>query len=406
MEDSNLAIDQAPADAPGYGHWPFYDGDELAAVARVLHSGRVNYWTGEEGKHFESEFARYCGVEHGVALSSGSVALEVALYALGIGPGDEVVVTPRTFIATASSIVLRGATPVFAEVAPDSQNITAETIAAQLSPRTRAILVVHYSGWPCEMPPILDLAGKNGLKVIEDCAQAHGATFAGRPVGSFGDAAVFSFCQDKIISTGGEGGMLVTRDPEVWRRAWSYKDHGKNYMAMRDPDAGSSDLLFRWVHDDIGSNLRMTEMQAAIGRVQLRKLDRWIEARRSNAALLAELLIPLSALHIPAIGADIGHAWYKFHAFVRPEALKPDWDRSRIIHAINAEGAPCYGGGCSEVYREKAFTDRGLAPRERFPVARKLGETSLVFPVHPTLSRAAIEYTASTVEKVLSAATL
>jgi len=181
--------------------WPIYERDEIEAVTHVLQSGKVNYWTGLEGRTFESEFAQHFGVEHAIALANGSVALELALHILGIGAGDEVIVTPRTFIASASSVVMRGATPVFAEVNQDSQNITADTIRSQITSRTRAIILVHHAGWPCCMDSILELAVEHDLKIVEDCAQAHAATYKGRPVGTFGDAAAFSFCQDKIMST-------------------------------------------------------------------------------------------------------------------------------------------------------------------------------------------------------------
>src|SRR5208282_1519874 len=263
--------------------WPYFEADEIEAAASVLRSGKVNYWTGDLGRRFEDEFAAYVGCRHAVALSNGTVALELALHALGVGAEDEVITTSRTFIASASCAVMRGARPVLADVDRDSQNITAETIRAALSPRTKAIIAVHLAGWPCDMDPILRLAGERGLKVIEDCAQALGATYKGRPVGSMGDAAAFSFCQDKIMTTGGEGGMMTTHNEEVWKRAWSFKDHGKSYDAVhrRAHPPG-----FRWLHESFGTNWRMTEMQSAIGRVALRKVAAWVEIRRRNAAIL------------------------------------------------------------------------------------------------------------------------
>lgn len=383
--NERLAIDGGvPLRTVPLAPWPHFAGDEVEAVQRVLASGLVNYWTGDETRAFEQEFAAYVGARHAVAVMNGTVALEGALIALGIGPGDEVVVTPRTFVASAGVILLRGARPVFADVDPESQNITADTIRAVLTPQTRAIIAVHLAGRPCDMDAIMDLAREHDLKVIEDCAQAHGATYKGRQVGSIGDVAAFSFCQDKILSTGGEGGMVTTNDPQLWSRIWAYKDHGKSFEAVyerRHPPG------FRWLHESLGSNWRMTEMQAAIGRIQLRKLDGWLEARRRNAAMLEACCTGLSGLRVPAVPESIGHAWYKFYAFVQAEHLREGWDRDHIMAAINAEGIPCSVGSCSEVYLEQAFNAPGTRPAARLPCARMLGETSLVFLVHPTLSR-------------------
>ncbi|TDA69505.1 MAG: DegT/DnrJ/EryC1/StrS aminotransferase family protein [Clostridia bacterium] len=400
---STLAIDGGrPVRELPLPPWPYFAEDEIEAAERVLRSGRVNYWTGEEGRLFEREFAAFTGCRYAVALANGTVALEAALYALGIGPGDEVVVPSRTFIASASCAVMRGARPVLADVDPVSQNLTAETVRAALTPRTKAIVAVHLAGWPCDMDPLLELARERGLFVVEDCAQAHGATYKGRPVGSLGDVAAFSFCQDKILTTGGEGGMVTTNSREIWERVWSYKDHGKSYEAVyhRQHPPG-----FRWLHESFGTNWRMTEMQAAIGRVALKKLPGWVAARRRNAAILTEGFRQIPALRVTVPPAEIGHSYYKYYAFLRPEALKEGWDRDRVSRAVNAEGIPCFTGCCSEIYLEKAFRDAGLGPAERLPVARALGETSLMFLVHPTLSEGDMRDTCRAMEKVLEAAT-
>ena len=400
-----MSSDRQPLPVAAFPGWPAFADDEIAAVDQVLRSGKVNYWTGRQGRAFEKEFAAYTGTRHAVALANGSLALELALLSLGIQPGDEVIVPPRTFIATASSVVLRGATPIFADVDRDSQDLTADTIRPCITPLTRAIIVVHLAGWPCDMDPVIELARAHDLLVIEDCAQAHGAAYKGKKVGSFGDVAAFSFCQDKIMSTGGEGGMLLTSSDAVWKKAWSYKDHGKDYDAVnaRDKARGSA---FQWVHDSFGSNWRMTEMQSAIGRVQLGKLDQWVGLRRANARFLADQLSRLTALRVPQPGSESSHAYYKFYAFLQADRLKPGWDRDRIVSAINAAGVPCFSGSCSEVYREKAFTDAGLAPPQPLPVARELGETSLMFPVHPTLAEDDIERMAQTVKQVMRMTTV
>lgn len=382
--------------------WPVYEDDEIKAVEAVLRSGKVNYWTGSIARDFEKAYAEYVGVKHAVAVANGTVALDLAWIALGIGRGDEVVVTSSTFLASASSIVLAGATPVFADVDPDSHNITPDTIRAVLSPRTKAILCVHLAGWPCDMDGILALAQEHGLKVVEDCAQAHGARYHDRPVGSFGDIAAFSFCQDKIMSTGGEGGLVTCRDDALWSKMWSFKDHGKSYEAVYHRQHAPG---FRWLHESFGTNWRITEMQAAIGLAQLRKLDGWVARRRANMHALIEKISGLDALRIPQPSADIYHSAYRAYAFVKPEALKADWNRDRIMLEVSAAGVPCVSGSCPEVYLEKAFDNTGFRPAERLPVARALGETSLAFLVHPTLSPSDLHHVGDIVREVVTRAT-
>jgi len=380
--------------------WPHFELDEIEAAASVLRSGKVNYWTGEEGRLFEAEFAQSVGTKHAVCLANGTVALEAALQALEVGPGHEVITTSRTFIASASCSVMRGAEPICADVCQDSQNLTAETIRRAITPKTKAIIAVHLAGWPCDMDSILDLAAEYGLYVIEDCAQAQGATYKGRPVGSMGHAAAFSFCQDKIMTTGGEGGMLATNDSDLWRRVWSFKDHGKNYESVyqREHKPG-----FRWLHDSFGTNWRMTEMQSAMGRIILKKVPRWVQKRREHAAMLTSRLAGVAGLRIPQPPAHLYHSYYKYYAFVRPEMLNQGWSRDRIAQSIAEAGVPCLAGSCSEIYLEKAFASK--RPQERLPVAKQLGENSLMFLVHPTLSEPHIAATCDVIEHVMEKAT-
>ena len=387
---------------PQFPGWPRYDEDEVAAATAVLRTGRVNYWTGTEAQSFEREYARTIEVRHAVALTNGTVALDIALAILGIGPGDDVVTSPRTFIASASCAAMRGARVVFADVDRESQNITASSIERVLSPRTRAVIVVHLAGWPCEMDSIVALAKSRNIAVIEDCAQANGALYRGRAVGSFGVFGAFSFCQDKIISTGGEGGLLATQDESLWSRAWSFKDHGKSFQAVHRNDHPPG---FRWLHESFGTNGRMTEFQAAIGRKQLEKLEGWVEKRRLNARRLIEKLTEIDALRVPFPGSHIKHAYYKFYAFLDLTRLKSTWTRDRIIAEVGARGVPCFSGSCSEVYLERAFDDSDSRPAQRLPVARELGETSLMFLVHPTLTIEHMDVTCSVVRDVIEEAT-
>lgn len=384
-----------------FSPWPSFTQEEADAVSCVLLSNKVNYWTGQECREFEKEFASWCAVPHAVALANGTVAIDLALKALGIGAGDEVIVTSRTFLASASSIVSVGASPVFADVDADSQNITADTVARVITPRTKAILAVHLAGWPCEMDGLNALAHEYRLAVIEDCAQAHGARYRGRPVGGLADAAAWSFCQDKIMSTGGEGGMLTTSNAALWERAWSYKDHGKSFEAVykREHPPG-----FHWVHESFGTNWRMLEMQAVLGRIQLGRMPAWHAARKANALAILAACGESAALRVPELPAHIEHAFYKAYAFVRPEVLASGWSRDRIMTAITAAGVPCYSGSCSEVYLEKAFDGSPWRPNERLPVARKLGETSLMFLVHPTLTPAEVDKTCEVIREVMQRA--
>lgn len=405
-----------------FSPWPSFTVEEADAVRAVLLSNKVNYWTGNECRSFEKEFAAWCGTQYAVALGNGTLALDVALKALGIGPGDEVVVTPRTFMASVSCVVNAGATPVFADVELESGNLSAATIAKVLTPRTRAVICVHLAGWPCDMDPIMALAAQHNFKVIEDCAQAHGARYKGRSVGSIGHVGAWSFCQDKIMSTGGEGGMVSTNDEALWRAMWAYKDHGKSYEAVYEREHPPG---FRWVIEGFGTNWRMLEMQAVIGRIQLKRMAAWTAQRNANAATLVAALQPFAgaggALRLPQLGCSTCptgcggagaqacaqgcvHAQYKFYAYVQPQNLAAGWSRDRIIDAISAEGVPCYQGSCSEVYLERAFDNTPWRPAERLPVAQALGETSLMFLVHPTLMQAEMGQAAAAIQKVMKAA--
>lgn len=399
---SQLAADGGhPIRSSPFPPWPYLEAEEVDAATKVLQSGKLNYWTGEEGRQFEDEYAAYVGTKYAIAVANGSVGLELALYALGVGPSDEVITTSRSFIASASCVATRGAKPVFADVNRDSQNVDAETLRRAITPQTKALIAVHLAGWPCDMDPILDLAHEYGLKVIEDCAQAHGARYKGRPVGSMGDISSFSFCQDKILTTGGEGGMVTTSNEELWERAWSFKDHGKSYDAVYRRQHGPG---FRWLHENFGTNWRLTEMQSAIGRVLLRKLDDQVTTRRRHAAHLDAALSEIPALRTTVPPVEVYHSYYKYYVFLRPEFLRPEWSRERIVDAIVAEGVPCSSGICSEIYLEKAFEN--IRPEERLPVARELGETSLMMLVHPTLSDTDLDDEIAAIRKVMEHASV
>ena len=392
-----------------FSPWPSFTQEEADAVSQVLLSNKVNYWTGTECREFEKEFAAWAGTDYAVALANGTLALDVALQAMGIGEGDEVIVTPRSFIASVSTVVNAGAMPVFADVDNNTGNISATTIAPKITDKTKAIICVHLAGWPCDMDEIMALAKQHNLWVIEDCAQAHGAKYKGKPVGSIGHVGAWSFCQDKIMTTGGEGGMVTTNDKALWQKMWEYKDHGKNYDSIYHKQHPPG---FRWLHDSFGTNWRMMEMQAVIGRIQLKKMAEWTKIRTQNAKILRDALTQFAGeqqfLRIPDIefhqvmGGDSVHAYYKYYVYVRPENLPENISRDSILNALNEKKIPCFSGSCSEIYLEKAFDNHPSRPNARLTVAKELGETSLMFLIHPTLTTNEMQTIATTTVDVLT----
>jgi dTDP-4-amino-4,6-dideoxygalactose transaminase len=383
--------------------WPDFTEEEASAVAEIVRSNRVNYWTGQVGRAFEDEFAAWVGTPHAVALANGTLALDVALKALGIGPGDEVIVTPRTFIASVSCVVNAGAVPVFADVDRESGNISPATITPCITDRTRAVIAVHLAGWPCDMDGIMKVAARHNLAVIEDCAQAHGAMVGDRSVGNIGHIGAWSFCQDKIMTTGGEGGMVTTNDKTLWSAMWSFKDHGKSWDAVYEREHAPG---FRWVHESFGTNWRMLEMQAAIGRIQLTRIADWTRRRTEIALRLSDALARhLGIVRVPAPAAGLRHAYYRLYAYIHPEALGSGWSRDRIVAAFQDASVQVLHGTCSEVYLEKAFDNTPYRPSKRLPNARELGETSLMFLTHPTMSDAEVDRAVAAIDSVLGAAT-
>ncbi len=387
--------------------WPKFNSDEIKVVTKVLLSGKVNRWTGSETKNFEKEFAENCGTKYAVALANGSIALTAAYKSLNLKEGDELITTSRTFIATASCAAMLGLKIVFADVDRDSGAITAESIKPLINKNTKVISVVHLGGWPADMNSICELAKKNNLYVVEDCSQAHGALIKVddlmKPVGSFGDIATWSFCQDKIMTTGGEGGMIATDNYKLWEYIFSLKDHGKNFCSLSKKESLTS---YKWIHDDLGTNYRLTELQAAIGRIQLSNLEESISARNKNAFIIYDYLKDLKSLRIPMPSNKIRHAWYKFYCFIKPEFLRKNWNRDKIIHEIANRGYPAFSGSCSEIYLEKCFKDLGYYPKERLPCAKELGETSLMFLVHPTITFEEMNNYSRLIKKIVSDATL
>jgi len=379
--------------------WPSFTSAEADAVSKVLLSNKVNYWTGQECREFEKEFAAFAQTQYAVAVANGTVALDLALKALGIGTGDDVIVTSRTFLASASSIVTAGANPVFADVELDSQNISRRTIEAVITSNTKAIICVHLAGWMCDMDPIMQLAEEKGIWVIEDCAQAHGALYKGQPAGSIGHIGAWSFCQDKIMTTGGEGGMVTTNDENLWKKMWSYKDHGKNFDSIYNKQHPPG---FRWLHDSFGTNWRMMEMQAVIGRLQLQKMPEWTQVRNAHMRRVLASFENNPYFTVAMPPANYVHAAYKAYVQVNTAQLPEGWSRDRIMAEINALGVPCFSGSCSEVYLEKAFDGTPWRPEQRLVNAKSLGDSSLMFLVHPTLSDSNMQKTVDSIQQVIS----
>lgn len=385
--------------------WPSFSKEEAKKAQEIILSNKVNYWTGDECRNFEDEFARFSNSEYAIAVSNGTVAIDLALHALNIGKGDEVIVTSRTFIASVSCIINAGAKPVFVDISRNSQNITPHNILKAITSKTKAIICVHLAGWPCEMDAIIKIAKKNKLFVIEDCAQAHGAKYKGKSVGCIGDIGCWSFCQDKIMTTIGEGGMVTTNKKNLWKRMWAQKDHGKSYSAVFNKKHPPG---FRWLHETFGTNLRMTEIQAAVGRIQLNKIHQWTKIRNKYQNRIWNIAKNLKGLRVPDFNCDLGciHAAYKCYVFVEQEKLKDNWSRNKIIAKLSALGVPCFSGSCSEVYLEKAFENTNFRPKKRLKNAKELGETSLMFLVHPTLRKSDIEHTCKAIEEVMEQAVI
>ncbi len=385
-----------------FSPWPCYDEAEKQAVLDVISSNKVNYWTGQQGREFEKEFASFSDCQHAVAVANGTVALDLAWVALDMPKGSEVIVTSRTFLASVSSIVLAGLIPVFADVDKDTQNISVDTIKDKITENTKAILCVHLAGWPCDMDPINELAQQYDLFVVEDCAQAHGAKYKGKSVGGLGDIGAWSFCQDKIMTTAGEGGMVTTNNEKYWNKIWSFKDHGKSWQAVYEKEHPPG---FRWLHESFGTNWRLTEMQSAVGRIQLQKMAQWRKIREKYATQIFLAAKNCEALYVPTIPEYIEHAFYKCYVFVDSSKLKPGWSRDKIMQAICDNQVPCFSGSCSEVYLEKAFENTSFKPKSPLVNAIELGDSSLMFLVHPTLTQAEIDLTCETIDIVMREAT-
>ena len=437
MKIDDLAINGGPkVGTEPWSPWPYFDHEMIKAVTGVLQSGKVNYWTGEihhlvdgtkvrgETGLFEYEFAAYHGVKHAISLANGTLTLELALEMFGIGTGDEAITTTRTFIASASACVMRGVKPVFADICQISQNITAASIEKLITEKTRAVIVVHLGGWACEMDEIREVLDRKGkefahkIYLIEDCAQSLGGEYKGRKLGSIGDAGSFSFCQDKIITTGGEGGMLIMNDDQAYRRAWAFKDHGKDFdkynQTLKHSLVDYEKAKKVSYYSRMGTNWRMTEMQAAIGRIALTQLDSWnLAHRKKYAKMLDEGFSTIPGLKVMKAPDHIVHPYYKYYVFIDLDQLNENWNRDSAMKAINAEGVPCLFGSTWGIGKEDAWKNVhfpngeiiDMQQKDDFPNDFYVGSSVLMFQVHPTLKKKHIEATIMAVKKVMAIAT-
>jgi dTDP-4-amino-4,6-dideoxygalactose transaminase len=359
--------------------WPQFNEKMIASVTQVLQSGKVNQWTSPLVANFEKKFAEYFGCKYAVAVFNGTVALELCLKALDLCAGDEVIVTPRTFIASASCAAWYGIIPKFVDVDPDSQNITLEHIKKAITPKTKAVILVHLAGWPCQLEEICQYCHEQGIYVIEDCAQSHGAKYNGKYAGTWGDINAWSFCQDKILTTCGEGGMVTTNNEQLYKRAWSLKDHGKGYDRVYNTQHPSG---FRWLHEQIGTNWRMLPIQACVGIEALDELDSWVNHRRTIVNIYNQQLVGVKGVRLTIPPDNVYHSYYKYYFFIEPEQFTIS--RDKILELIAKENIFAQIGSCGEVYQEKALAP--FAPKERCHNAKWLFETSIMLKCDPCIS--------------------
>ncbi len=364
-------------------NWPHFTKKEINSVIQVLKSGKVNYLNGNEGLKFEKNFSKFTNSKYSIAVSNGTNALELALKAIDLKFGDEVIVTSKSFIASASCVVALGAVPIFADVEINSQNISLDSIRQLINKKTKAIICVHIGGWPCDILKLLKICKIYKIKLIEDCSQAHGAKVNNKSVGSFGDFGTWSFCNDKIISTGGEGGMITTNSYKNYQKIWSLKDHGKNikkYLNIKN------NYSFRYIHDSFGSNFRLTEMQSSIGNAQLLYIKERVKLRQRNANQYIKNFKNCKFIITPIIPKNITHSFYRLYLRFNFKFIKKNWNKNKIINKLNKLGFECSEGACSEIYNEKCFRNSKFKVKKSLKNCVELSKSSFALKVDHTIS--------------------
>ena len=374
-----LAIEGGkPVNTEPFPMWPSFSEKTIQMVSEPLKTGKVNYWTGEIGVKFEKEWGKYNDAKYCITTTNGTSALHTAVSALGIGPGDEVICPSYSFIASSFCILQAGALPVFADT-DESHTIDPNDIENKITDRTKAILVVHLYGVICNMDPIIEIAKKYNLYVIEDCAQAHGGEYKGKKVGTIGDVGCFSFCQSKHFTTGGEGGAVITNNEDLYWECMSFRDHG--YDVKERLRLLEMEKKLMYIHRRVGFNYRMTEMQSLIGLCELERFDTWnLPNRRRNGRFLIDALKdhPL-VLHPPIDTEERKNAFWWAPFVIDTDRLKVPM--KQFLAAIEAEGVPVYGVLWPEMYKEKAYTERVGFGRLNYPFndpnARKIDYTKV-----------------------------
>jgi dTDP-4-amino-4,6-dideoxygalactose transaminase len=361
-------------------NWPNYSRNLILKVNKVLKSGKINYTTGPYGKKFEKNFSKFVGNKYSVAICNGTVALEVAIKSLKLPKNSEIIVTARSFFSSAACIVNTGYTPIFADVDLSTQNISIENIKKKLSKKTKAIICVHLAGLPCEMNDISKLAKEKKLKIIEDCSQAHGASIDNRQVGRFSDVATWSFCNDKIISTLGEGGMISTNNKKIYNICKEYINHGTSNVQTKNSEK------FVYNKNSFGTNLRITEIQSIAGIEQLKDLKKIQKIREKisyNYFNIISRYRNFINCYMPP--KNIKSAWYRFYFFLNPSIKNCQKVRFKIIESLKKNDVKCFTGSCPEIYLEKAFKKSKYPNVNRLKNCKILGETSIALDVNHTL---------------------
>ncbi len=377
--------------------WPHYSNRIANLVKKTILSGKVNYWTGNLCEKFENKFSKFIDVKYCCSISNASVGLEIALNALDIKKNDEVIVPSRTYITSASAILRVNAKPIFADIEKNSLNIDINSIKKNINRNTKAIICVHLAGYPCDMENILKIAKKNNLKVIEDCSQAHGAMIKNRSVGSFGDISVWSFCNDKIISTGGEGGMIACNNKTIYKKIWSIKDCGRSYDKIRKK---TTKVGYRWLYDSIGTNFRMTEMQAAIGILQLKELKSYLKKRNRNANILRNALKKINFIDFQNVDKKLYHAYYRFTILVNKTKIKKGNSRDTILKQLINNKIPATVGVCPELYKEKVFHKFRKKYTDKY-YAKEVGKNIICFSVDPSISEKNMQSISNKIKRIM-----
>ena len=378
-----------------FTNWPQFSRSEIQSVTNVLRSSKVNYLTGKYGKKFELKFSQYLNIKYSTAVSNGTVALELAILSLDIKKGDEIIVTPRSFFASVSSIIKVGAIPIFADVDIETQNISLNSIKKVLSKKTKAILCVHLAGLPCDMEKICKFAKEKKIFIIEDCAQSHGASINKKNVGTFGNVAAWSFCNDKIISTGGEGGMVTTNSLKIKKFVESYKDHGKNFTKY---NSIKKNQKFRYLHDSIGSNYRITEMQSVLGIEQLKYLNKNISIRNKYAKIFDKSLKKFKFINLFLTKKNYVNAYYRYYFKINSKFLKKNWNRDKILKKLNEYSIPSGTGSCPEIYKEEAIKKLKIFQKSDLKNAHILSKNTITINFHHQMKNTEILYIRNKIE--------